>query len=127
MNGRRGLYRAVVEGMLATSAPYTAVIDADLQHDETLLPKMLTRLREVDIVIGGRYTAGGSVGGWDSSRAAMSPLCDGDFAGHRTLVAMTSNYWLYNFLTYRDRPRRGFKFLHWPAVVSCGLQYRRRR
>ena len=43
--------------------PYTAVIDADLQHDETLLPKMLTRLRNVDIVIGGRYTAAGSVGG----------------------------------------------------------------
>jgi dolichol-phosphate mannosyltransferase len=52
--GRRGLSRAVVEGILATSAPYIAVIDADLQHDESLLPTMLERLRQgdVDIVVG---------------------------------------------------------------------------
>jgi len=72
--GRRGLSRAVVEGILATSAPYIAVIDADLQHDETLLPKMLARLREgdLDVIVGSRYAAGGSVGEWDSSRAAIS-------------------------------------------------------
>jgi len=72
--GRRGLSRAVVEGILATSAPYVAVMDADLQHDETLLPKMLKKMQEedVDIVVASRYTVGGSVGEWDSSRAAMS-------------------------------------------------------
>ena len=72
--GRRGLSRAVVEGILATSAPYIAVIDADLQHDEGLLPKMLARLREgdIDIVIGSRYCAGGSMGDLHSSRVAMS-------------------------------------------------------
>jgi dolichol-phosphate mannosyltransferase len=72
--GRRGLSRAVVEGMLATSAPYIAVIDADLQHDETLLPRMLERIRagDLDIVVGSRYCAGGSLGELDSSRAAMS-------------------------------------------------------
>src|SRR5271170_3019452 len=32
--GRRGLSSACVEGMLATTAPYLAVMDADLQHDE---------------------------------------------------------------------------------------------
>ena len=37
---RRGLASACVEGILASSAPYVAVIDADLQHDETLLPRM---------------------------------------------------------------------------------------
>jgi dolichol-phosphate mannosyltransferase len=72
--GRRGLSRAVVEGVLATAAPYIAVMDADLQHDETLLPKMLARMREgdLDILVGSRYTADGSVGEWNSSRAAMS-------------------------------------------------------
>lgn len=72
--GRRGLSRAVVEGILATSAPYVVVMDADLQHDEALLPQMLQRLREgdLDVVVGSRYCAGGSVGQWDSSRAAMS-------------------------------------------------------
>src|SRR5947209_3288920 len=32
--GRRGLSSACIEGMLATSAPYLAVIDGDCQHDE---------------------------------------------------------------------------------------------
>src|SRR5689334_18959915 len=35
--GRRGLSSACVEGMLASSAPYLAVMDADCQHDETVL------------------------------------------------------------------------------------------
>src|SRR4026207_1305325 len=39
--GRRGLASACIEGMLASSAPYLAVMDADLQHDETLGPKLL--------------------------------------------------------------------------------------
>ena len=43
--GRRGLSSAVVEGILSTTAPYIAVIDADLQHDERLLRQMLMSLR----------------------------------------------------------------------------------
>src|SRR6185312_6635587 len=43
--GRRGLASACIEGILATSAPYVAVMDGDLQHDETLLPQMLHRLK----------------------------------------------------------------------------------
>src|SRR4051795_5962227 len=42
--GRRGLSGACIEGILASSAPCAAVIDADLQHDETQLPKMLQLL-----------------------------------------------------------------------------------
>ena len=42
--GRRGLSSAVVEGILSTTAPYIAVIDADLQHDETKLPDMLEHI-----------------------------------------------------------------------------------
>ena len=39
--GRRGLSSACIEGLLAGSAPVLAVMDADLQHDETILPGML--------------------------------------------------------------------------------------
>ena len=39
--GRRGLASAVIEGALSSSADYVAVIDGDLQHDETRLPVML--------------------------------------------------------------------------------------
>jgi dolichol-phosphate mannosyltransferase len=72
--GRRGLATAVIEGMLATSAPYLAVIDGDLQHDERLLPDMLRALEseKLDIVIGSRYVSGGGIGAWDRGRAAMS-------------------------------------------------------
>jgi dolichol-phosphate mannosyltransferase len=56
--GRRGLTSACAEAVLTSSAPYVAIIDADLQHDETLLPKMLAVLKsgEAEIVIGSRYT-----------------------------------------------------------------------
>ena len=74
--GRRGLSSACVEGMLATTARYLAVIDADLQHDERLLPQMLETLKEgdTDIVIGSRYAPGGDIGDWDARRARMSRL-----------------------------------------------------
>src|SRR3546814_20489096 len=39
--GRRGLSTACIEGMCATAAPLLAVIDGDLQHDETLLPRLI--------------------------------------------------------------------------------------
>ena len=42
--GRRGLATACIEGVLASCSPYIAVIDADLQHDERLLPRMLEAL-----------------------------------------------------------------------------------
>jgi len=60
--GRRGLAGAVIEGVSASAAPYVAVIDADLQHDETLLTSMLEALRadRADLVIGSRYVAAGS-------------------------------------------------------------------
>jgi dolichol-phosphate mannosyltransferase len=54
--GRRGLSGAVVEGMLASAAPFVAVIDADMQHDESILPRMLAEIRgECDLVVGSRY------------------------------------------------------------------------
>jgi dolichol-phosphate mannosyltransferase len=73
--GRRGLASACIEGMLAASAPIVAVIDADLQHDETRLPVMLDLLLrdpELDVVVGSRYAASGSVERWDESRVAIS-------------------------------------------------------
>lgn len=72
--GRRGLASAVVEGALASNARFLAVIDADMQHDERLLPRMLQILQETDtdLVIGSRHVEGGSVGDWAGERQAMS-------------------------------------------------------
>jgi dolichol-phosphate mannosyltransferase len=72
--GRRGLSSACTEGMMASSAPYLAVMDADCQHDETALPRMVELLKagEAEIVVGSRYVDGGGIGNWNSSRAKMS-------------------------------------------------------
>jgi dolichol-phosphate mannosyltransferase len=72
--GRRGLASAVVEGMLATAAPVLAVMDADLQHDETVLPKMYAAVANdgFELVVGTRYVEGGSTGEWEQSRERIS-------------------------------------------------------
>ena len=74
--GRRGLSSACIEGILASSAPFTAVMDADLQHHEALLPKMLATIKDqqLDIVVGTRYGEDGSVGDWQKSRVVISDL-----------------------------------------------------
>jgi dolichol-phosphate mannosyltransferase len=65
--GRRGLSSAVIEGALSSSAAYVAVIDGDLQHDETRLPPMLQAVREgADMAIGSRHVAGGDSAGLSS-------------------------------------------------------------
>ncbi|MGV8951565.1 MAG: glycosyltransferase [Cypionkella sp.] len=74
--GRRGLSSACVEGMAATSAPYVAVIDADLQHDEAVLPQMLQKaLAGADLVVGTRFAGEGSAGtGLSAVRLSGSQL-----------------------------------------------------
>jgi dolichol-phosphate mannosyltransferase len=74
--GRRGLSGACIEGILASSAPYAAVMDADLQHDETQLPEMLALLQggQAELVVGSRYVEGGSADSFNRRRAGASAL-----------------------------------------------------
>jgi len=74
--GRRGLSSACIEGMLTTSAPYIAVIDADMQHDETALPKMLERIRDehLDLVVASRNLNDGGMGEFSRSRVWLSNM-----------------------------------------------------
>ena len=70
--GRRGLAGACMEGMLSSSARFVAVMDADLQHDESCLPTMLKMLREgeADLVVATRF------GGSGHARQGLSRLRD---------------------------------------------------
>jgi dolichol-phosphate mannosyltransferase len=74
--GRRGLASAVVEGVQSTTSPFVAVIDADLQHDEKLLPDMLARLRpsDCDVVVGSRYIAADGLDKLERSRQIISRI-----------------------------------------------------
>jgi len=74
--GRRGLSTACIEGMLASAAPYMAVMDADMQHDERVLPEMLRTLKDGnrDLVIGSRNLKPGGMGEFAASRLSLSRL-----------------------------------------------------
>lgn len=73
---RRGLSSACIEGMLCASGNVLAVMDADLQHDETILPNMYHHLQsnQFDVIIGSRFITGARVDGLVSWRQKLSHL-----------------------------------------------------
>jgi dolichol-phosphate mannosyltransferase len=105
--------------MLASAAPYIGVMDADLQHDESLLPQMVQVLRggECDIVVGSRYMAGGSVGPWAENRVAMSRLATrlSQMVLHANLTDPMSGFFMMRREVMTNSVRRlssiGFKIL----------------
>jgi dolichol-phosphate mannosyltransferase len=117
--GRRGLSGACIEGILASSAPYAAVIDADLQHDETQLPKMVALLHsgEAELVVGSRYIEGGSADSFNKQRAGASQLATE--VAKRTLKVEIADPMSGFFMIRRDRfeqlapqlSTQGFKIL----------------
>jgi dolichol-phosphate mannosyltransferase len=129
--GRRGLSTAVVEGALSSAAPYVAVMDADLQHDETILPAMLNELRtrELDIVVGSRYAAGGGTGDWSERRKTISRIAGGLAKGlvPENLHDPMSGFFAVRSDTLRDAARRlsgyGYKILL-DLFVSAGRPLR---
>ncbi|MFD1341700.1 glycosyltransferase [Litorisediminicola beolgyonensis] len=104
-SGRRGLSSACIEGIMASAAPCVAVIDGDLQHDETLLPKMLDLLdtTDADIVVGSRYVDGGGVGNWTADRVKKSQFA-GALAKRLTGVELSdpmSGFFMVRSETFR--------------------------
>jgi dolichol-phosphate mannosyltransferase len=117
---RRGLAGAVVEGVMASASPFVAVIDADLQHDEALLPAMFEVLRagNTDLVIGSRYLEPeGLASGLSPLRRAGSRLAT--WLARRVLKADVSDPVSGFFMIRRDVVERvaprlsveGFKIL----------------
>jgi dolichol-phosphate mannosyltransferase len=117
--GRRGLASAVVEGILATSSPLVAVLDCDLQHDETLLPKMIEHLLTVDcdVVVASRYMKTGSVGDWTKRRLLFSRAATtlADFVLRSELTDPMSGFFMIKRNAFDQVVRRlsnqGYKIL----------------
>ena len=117
--GRRGLAGACIEGMLSSQAKYVAVMDADLQHDETLLTAMLARLRgDADLAVASRFADGASAAGLSSaSREQASRLSNA--LARRLLGVTLSDPMSGFFMMRRDRfeelapqlSSQGFKIL----------------
>jgi dolichol-phosphate mannosyltransferase len=88
--GRRGLASAVIEGAMSSSATFVAVIDGDLQHDETRLPELLARLREgADVAVASRHVAGGDTAGLANARREMMSAAGTRIAQMLTKVPLT--------------------------------------
>jgi dolichol-phosphate mannosyltransferase len=117
--GRRGLSGACIEGMLASSAPCAAVIDGDLQHDETQLGKMLGLIENgaAELVIGSRYIDGGSADSFNTQRLGASKFATA--VAQRVLRVKIADPMSGFFMIRRDRfeqlaPKlstQGFKIL----------------
>lgn len=117
--GRRGLSGACIEGMLASSAPFIAVMDADCQHDETRLPVMLEMLtsNSAEIVVGSRFAAGGDIGDLGKLRLAGSKVSNA--VAQRLLHVKLSDPMSGFFMIRRDQfmplvhklSSQGFKIL----------------
>src|ERR1700730_16795835 len=109
--GRRGLASACIEGALASSAPYVAVIDADMQHDESLLPEMLRTLKSesLDIVVASRYVAGGGLGQLSTGRVRISGIATR--LGRRILKAEVADPMSGFFMIRRDAFERAVRNL----------------
>jgi len=117
--GRRGLSSACIEGMCSSSAPFVAVIDADMQHDESILPLMLEKLKSdgLDLVIGSRFTQGGSTGDLPAFRVKMSKFATwlgSSMLGVKTTDPMSGFFMLKREFFYEvvhDLSGKGFKIL----------------
>jgi dolichol-phosphate mannosyltransferase len=117
--GRRGLSSACIEGMMASPAPCLAVMDADMQHDESILPEMVRLLqsRRLDVVVGSRRTAGGSMGEFAKKRVRLSDLGSrvSKLVCHRNVTDPMSGFFVVNSRFFRASVTHltgtGFKLL----------------
>lgn len=117
--GRRGLSSACIEGMMATPAPYVAVMDADLQHDESILPAMLSKLKseQLDLVVASRHQEGGSSSALSPWRQRLSDAGKAlsRFASKSVVTDPMSGFFLADrrFIdeVVRSLSGRGFKIL----------------
>jgi dolichol-phosphate mannosyltransferase len=123
---RSGLAGAVVEGWMASSADFVAVIDGDLQHDETILREMHRALAKgpANLAIGTRMreASGGSL---SPARQALSDMGAWFFrriAGAAVSDPMSGFFMLPREIVSRLAPRLspdGFKILV-DVILSAG-------
>ncbi len=71
---KSGLGKAYVQGFESLSPEVEIVIqmDADLSHDPAVIPAMLEKIKNYDLVLGSRYIPGGKIENWDFFRRSIS-------------------------------------------------------
>ena len=115
--GIRGRTSACIDGMQLATSPYLCVMDADLQHDEGILPEMLSTMKEndLDLVIGSRYIESGSTGNLPLYRVFISKVAGilGNLILKKPVYDPTSGYFMIKRKFFEDSlPRLSGKGLH---------------
>lgn len=116
--GVRALSAAVIDGFSDARGEVVACMDADLQHDPSILPEMLRRLDAgADLVAATRYSGAGGTGDWSGLRRLGSRVATRlaqAFIGVRLSDPMSGYFMLRkaDFLRVRrELDGRGFKIL----------------
>ena len=135
--GEKDLSASVLSGMGSAEGKYLGVIDADLQHDETILPKMIAAMEDHDFAVGSRKM--GSYGEWSKRRRFISEA--GAFISKLFINAKLSDPMSGFFIIRKDRFEevsadvnpRGFKILlelvarvKNPRIAEIGYEFRNR-
>jgi len=143
--GKRGLASAVLDGMAAAQGDALAVIDGDLQHDESVLPEMVRSVLDegAQVCVGIRTGEAGTPDGRARSRRWITAV--GAAVARRVLPRLRrtgdplSGFFVVSRSLYEQAaPRAGFNSreykILWPfldhegdlAVTEVGYQFRPR-
>jgi len=138
-----GLGSAYIEGFewaLRRGYEYMFTMDADFSHPTEVLPELLHKLKNYDVVIGSRYVKGGKIKNWPLHRKIISFLgntyarvvgglpirdCTSGLNGFRRVVIENINFYNmtsegYGFLIelkYRCF-KRNFKICEYPITFT---------
>ncbi len=118
--GRPGYGQALTAGFrhaMAQGAGGLLTLDCDFSHDPSDIPRILTRLRDADIVVGSRYAPGGSIRDWPFHRRALSATANAFVRGLFGLPTRdcTSGYRAYRKEALADLP--------WDRLHSPGYSF----
>lgn len=104
-----GLASAILKGVQLATGNTIVVMDSDLSHPASLLPKMIDALKhpKYDIVVASRYVNGGAIVGWTRKRKFLSKLAT--FIAKRGLGVHTKDP-MSGFFAFKKPVIQGLSF-----------------
>jgi dolichol-phosphate mannosyltransferase len=118
--GPRGFGEALTEGFRVArerGAEAVVTMDGDFSHDPLDVPRLLAALEGADLVIGSRYTEGGSLRAWPLYRRLLSATAN---AFVRVLFRLPARDCTSGFRAYR---RQALEGIPWPGLHSPGYSF----
>jgi glycosyltransferase involved in cell wall biosynthesis len=119
-DGPRGFGAALTAGFrraLADGAEAVLTMDGDFSHDPAEIKRLLGALESADMVIGSRYTAGGTIEAWSLYRRLLSAAAN---AFVRVLYDLPARDCTSGFRCYR---RQALQAVPWERLHSTGYSF----